>query len=104
MKLILNLTFSIDITPKSACIIPLVLYDNIFYMICQVYQHNVYAEGSAFHSFKKVLMEMGPEYKDMELASFMSTSKGYMGEYVIIKYHISDLNIEDDYQWVYIWN
>lgn len=76
-------------------------------MICQVYQHNVYAEGSAFHSFKKVLMEMGPEYKDMELASFMSTSKGYMGEYVIIKYHISDLNIEDiedDYQWVYIWN
>lgn len=73
-------------------------------MICQVYQHNVYAEGSAFHSFKKVLMEMGPEYKNMELASFMSTSKGYMGEYVVIKYHISDLNIEDDYQWVYIWN
>ena len=27
-------------------------------------------------------MEMGPKYKDMELASFMSTSKGYMGEYV----------------------
>lgn len=49
-------------------------------MADEVYQHNVYAEGSAFHSFKKVLMEMGPEYKDMELASFMSTSKGYMGE------------------------
>jgi len=46
----------------------------------QVYQHNVYAEGSAFYSFKKVLTEMGPEYSNMELASFMSTSKGYMGE------------------------
>jgi len=45
-----------------------------------VYQHNVYAEGSQFHSFKKVMMEMGGEYADMELASFFSTSKGYMGE------------------------
>ena len=46
----------------------------------QVYQHNVYAKGCQFHSFKKVLMEMGPDYNTMELASFMSTSKGYMGE------------------------
>jgi alanine transaminase len=45
-----------------------------------VYQHNIYASGSEFHSFKKVLTEMGPEYNTMELASFMSTSKGYMGE------------------------
>lgn len=58
----------------------------------QVYQHNIYAEGSAFHSFKKVLMEMGPEYNHLELASFMSTSKGYMGEYVLcfIVYRISN--------------
>lgn len=49
-------------------------------MADEVYQHNVYAKGSAFHSFKKVLTEMGPEYQDIELASFMSTSKGYMGE------------------------
>ncbi|KAK2144732.1 hypothetical protein LSH36_735g01034 [Paralvinella palmiformis] len=45
-----------------------------------VYQHNIYAKGSAFHSFKKVMTELGPEYSDLELASFMSTSKGYMGE------------------------
>ena len=51
-------------------------------MTHQVYQHNVYAKGSEFHSFKKVLKEMGPPYSDLELASFMSTSKGYMGEYV----------------------
>lgn len=54
--------------------------ENLFLMADEVYQHNIYAPGSEFHSFKKVLMEMGPEYKNMELASFMSTSKGYMGE------------------------
>lgn len=49
----------------------------------QVYQDNVYAEGSQFHSFKKVLMEMGPPYAaQQELASFHSVSKGYMGECV----------------------
>lgn len=47
----------------------------------QVYQDNVYAEGCQFHSFKKVLFEMGPEYSNtVELASFHSTSKCYMGE------------------------
>ncbi|XP_075432393.1 alanine aminotransferase 2 isoform X2 [Ascaphus truei] len=46
-----------------------------------VYQDNVYAENCQFHSFKKVLYEMGPEYfNNVELASFHSTSKGYMGE------------------------
>lgn len=42
-------------------------------------------------------MEMGLEYKDMEFVFFMFIFKGYMGEYVIIKYYILDLNIEDDY-------
>jgi len=46
----------------------------------EVYQHNIYAEGSQFFSFKKVLSEMGPPYSKMELASFMSASKGFMGE------------------------
>ncbi|PKU33929.1 alanine aminotransferase 2 [Limosa lapponica baueri] len=46
-----------------------------------VYQDNVYSEGCQFHSFKKILYEMGPEYyNNVELASFHSTSKGYMGE------------------------
>lgn len=49
----------------------------------QVYQDNVYAEGSQFHSFKKVLTEMGSPYAEQqELASFHSVSKGYMGECV----------------------
>ncbi|XP_053322526.1 alanine aminotransferase 2 isoform X2 [Spea bombifrons] len=55
--------------------------ENLFLMADEVYQDNVYAKGCAFHSFKKVLFEMGPKYSDVvELASFHSTSKGFMGE------------------------
>merc|ERR550519_3258011 len=46
----------------------------------EVYQQNIYAEGSAFHSFKKVMFEMGAPYDTLEVASFMTCSKGYMGE------------------------
>ncbi|XP_063307003.1 alanine aminotransferase 1 isoform X1 [Pelobates fuscus] len=55
--------------------------ENLFLMADEVYQDNVYAKGCAFHSFKKVLFEMGPKYSDtVEMASFHSTSKGFMGE------------------------
>jgi alanine transaminase len=40
----------------------------------------VYAEGEKFHSFKKVAFEMGAPYNNIEIASFFSVSKGYMGE------------------------
>lgn len=33
-----------------------------------------------FHSFKKVANELGHPYSEMEIASFYSTSKGFMGE------------------------
>ncbi|XP_049874227.1 alanine aminotransferase 1-like [Pectinophora gossypiella] len=53
----------------------------LFIFADEVYQDNVYAPGSEFHSFKKVLVEMGSGYAEQqELASFMSVSKGYMGE------------------------
>ncbi|XP_063062903.1 alanine aminotransferase 2-like [Engraulis encrasicolus] len=55
--------------------------ENLFLMADEVYQDNIYAEGCKFNSFKKVLFEMGPKYSEkVELASFMSTSKCYMGE------------------------
>ncbi|XP_062845654.1 alanine aminotransferase 2 [Trichomycterus rosablanca] len=55
--------------------------ENLFVMADEVYQENVYAPDCQFHSFKKVLYEMGPEYyNNVELASFHSTSKGYTGE------------------------
>ncbi|KAK6632769.1 hypothetical protein RUM43_013540 [Polyplax serrata] len=54
--------------------------EGLFILADEVYQDNIYAAGSKFYSFKKVLTEMGPPYSEMELASFMSCSKGYMGE------------------------
>lgn len=55
--------------------------EGLFLMADEVYQDNVYTEGSRFHSFKKVLTEMGSPYAEQqELASFHSVSKGYMGE------------------------
>lgn len=55
--------------------------ERLFLLADEVYQDNVYAEGSQFHSFKKVLKEMGSPYSEQqELASFHSASKGYMGE------------------------
>ncbi|KZC08802.1 PREDICTED: alanine aminotransferase 1 [Dufourea novaeangliae] len=54
--------------------------NRLFLLADEVYQDNVYDKDSAFHSFKKVMTEMGEPYSKMELASFMSVSKGYMGE------------------------
>eukprot|EP00245_Coleochaete_scutata_P011284 TRINITY_DN4160_c0_g2_i2.p1 TRINITY_DN4160_c0_g2~~TRINITY_DN4160_c0_g2_i2.p1 ORF type:complete len:538 (-),score=104.19 TRINITY_DN4160_c0_g2_i2:128-1741(-) len=46
----------------------------------EVYQENVYAKGKAFTSFKKVARDLGYTEKDLALASFHSTSKGFYGE------------------------
>ncbi|CAL8070732.1 unnamed protein product [Orchesella dallaii] len=54
--------------------------EGLFILADEVYQDNVYAKGSEYHSFKKVMMELGEPYNTMELASYFSTSKGYMGE------------------------
>lgn len=43
----------------------------------EVYQHNVWAEGCSFHSFKKCMHDLNIK---SELVSMMSSSKGYMGE------------------------
>jgi len=44
----------------------------------EVYQENVYGEGLEFHSFAKVMHELGE--KDVTLFSFHSVSKGFLGE------------------------
>jgi len=46
-------------------------------MADEVYQVNVYAEGKAFTSFKRVVQSLG---SPVELVSFHSTSKGMIGE------------------------
>uniref|UniRef100_A0A7N5JIU5 alanine transaminase n=1 Tax=Ailuropoda melanoleuca TaxID=9646 RepID=A0A7N5JIU5_AILME len=70
--------------PLRKCIEEVIRFaweEHLFLMADEVYQDNVYAEGSKFHSFKKVLFEMGPKYsRSLELASFHSISKGFVGE------------------------
>lgn len=44
----------------------------------EVYQHNIYEENAKFNSFKKVMFQKTNHR--LELASLMSSSKGYMGE------------------------
>ncbi|EGC31753.1 alanine transaminase [Dictyostelium purpureum] len=47
----------------------------------EVYQENVYVkEDKPFISFKKVVKDMGGEYADLEMVSFHSVSKGFVGE------------------------
>ncbi|XP_017351414.1 alanine aminotransferase 2-like isoform X1 [Ictalurus punctatus] len=71
--------------------------EHLFIMADEVYQDNVYAEGCAFHSFKKVLFEMGPEFSNtVELASFHSTSKCYMGECGLRGGYMEVINMDPD--------
>ncbi|KAG0308848.1 hypothetical protein BGZ97_013234, partial [Linnemannia gamsii] len=47
----------------------------------EVYQTNIYQpEQRPFHSFKKVLKSMGPQYEGFEMISYHSISKGMIGE------------------------
>nr|XP_023833506.1 alanine aminotransferase 2-like [Salvelinus alpinus] len=55
--------------------------ERLFLMADEVYQESLFGEGSEFVSYKKVLSEMGPPLSHtVELASFHSASKGFMGE------------------------
>ena len=67
----------------------------MFVLADEVYQDNIYAEGCSFHSFRSVLMEQ--DYKDeLELASFHSTSKGYMGECGFRSGYMEVCNLDKD--------
>ncbi|PIO23624.1 hypothetical protein AB205_0104180, partial [Aquarana catesbeiana] len=71
--------------------------EGLFLLTDEVYQDNVYSNSCQFHSFKKVLFEMGPEYSNnVELASFHSTSKGYMGECGYRGGYMEVLNLQPD--------
>uniref|UniRef100_A0A1B0FKH6 alanine transaminase n=1 Tax=Glossina morsitans morsitans TaxID=37546 RepID=A0A1B0FKH6_GLOMM len=54
--------------------------NKLLIMADEVYQPNIYDEKSQFFSFKKVMHDMGYPYNGMELVSFMSASKGFLGE------------------------
>ena len=61
-------------------IIKFAFEEKLLLLADEVYQANIWGAGMKFHSFKKVMKEMGPEYENMELASFHSMSKGWHGE------------------------
>ncbi|XP_055934341.1 alanine aminotransferase 2-like isoform X2 [Argiope bruennichi] len=75
-----NPTGSVLTYENIQAIIKFAFEEKLLLIADEVYQDNVYVSGTQFHSFKKVLMEMGEPYKKMELVSLMSASKGYMGE------------------------
>ena len=55
-------------------------FENVVLLADEVYQANIYTDSHPFHSFKKVLKSMGPEYDSVGLISFHSISKGMIGE------------------------
>jgi len=46
----------------------------------EVYQQNCYITEKPFYSFKKVARDLGKDYDNLELVSFHSISKGFVGE------------------------
>jgi aspartate/methionine/tyrosine aminotransferase len=67
---------------------------NLALLADEVYQENIYDEKAAFHSFAKVMHELGE--KDVPLFSFHSISKGYYGECGHRGGYMEMRNISDD--------
>ena len=70
--------------------------ENLILIADEVYQENVYIEGKKFTSFRKVLLDMGEEYKNVQLFSCHSISKGFLGECGQRGGYFELLNINDD--------
>lgn len=74
--------------PTGACLTEQCIRDVIEFcarerlviMADEVYQTNVYVDTLPFHSFKRTLRSMGERYAGVELVSFHSVSKGFVGE------------------------
>jgi len=72
--------------------------NNLFIISDEVYQINLY-NNSIFYSFKRILHDMGPSYSDsVELASFMSSSKGIMAESGLRGGYCEIINMEHEAQ------
>ena len=46
----------------------------------EVHQETVFTKDVIFHSCRKVLRDLGPEYNNFQLLSLNSASKGFYGE------------------------
>lgn len=73
--------------PTGACltheniveVIQFCIKNELILLADEVYQDNIYDSSRPFHSFNKVMYELGLE-NDLQLFSFHSTSKGFLGE------------------------
>ncbi|KAJ9595651.1 hypothetical protein L9F63_013166, partial [Diploptera punctata] len=72
--------------------------EHLLILADEVYQDNVYAKCESFSSFKKVLMEMGEPYNTMQLASFNSCSKSFVGECGIRGGYMELINVDPEEQ------
>lgn len=61
-------------------IVRLCAKEQICILADEVYQPNIYRPGDKFESFRKVILDLGEEAKNVQLVSFHSTSKGFFGE------------------------
>ncbi|XP_051984148.1 alanine aminotransferase 2 [Xyrauchen texanus] len=76
-----NPTGHVQSRESIAEVIQLAAEERVFLLVDEVYQNCVYGAGTEFYSYKKVLSEMGSTISTtVELASFNSASKGFMGE------------------------
>ena len=72
-------------------------YENKLVILAdEVYQENIYKENKKFVSMKKVLNEMPEPYNNLELFSFHSTSKGFIGECGLRGGYMEFTNINTD--------
>ncbi|CAF1292350.1 unnamed protein product [Rotaria sordida] len=68
----------------------------LFILADEVYQDNVYLSCSKFYSFKKILMDLGSPYNEMEMVSFHSASKGWYGECASRGGYYELINVDKD--------
>jgi len=68
--------------------------NNLTILADEVYQENIYDKASRFHSFAKVMHEMGET--GVSLCSFHSVSKGFLGECGHRGGYVEFRNIPDD--------
>ncbi|XP_010883600.2 alanine aminotransferase 1-like [Esox lucius] len=78
--------------------------ERLFLMADEVYQDSIFGEDTEFVSYKKVLSEMGPPLShQVELASFHSVSKGFMGECGLRGGYVELVNLDPEVK-KYIYN
>ncbi|KAK4474964.1 hypothetical protein MN116_002067 [Schistosoma mekongi] len=90
-----------QLLPKEAItdVLKFAYKHNLIVLADEVYQHNIYAPDMGFVSFKRALHDIGGRIStELLVASFMSSSKGFMGECGLRGGYCELLNFPEDVQ------